>query len=112
MRRFNKAKQRYEANSEIIFRQMAYARCLITRGDTHRGLNILHNIVDNNTHPARVGAAWMLENYLSSGGTFEDTIDENNIDEAVKAYKRVVFFIDLNLFTLKTETAFMKRRLK
>ena len=95
---FKDMEQSHRSEPENILLQRGYAHCLITRGDDLRGLNILHNIVDNNTHPARVGAAWMLANYLSSGGTFEDTIDENNIDEAVKAYKRVVFFIDLNPF--------------
>ena len=39
----------------------------------------------------------MLASYLSSGGTFEDTIDENNINEAIEAYTTVLFFIDLDL---------------
>ena len=38
----------------------------------------------------------MVEKYISTGGTFEDTTDENNIIEAIEAYKRIVFFISLD----------------
>ena len=65
------------------------------RDDT-QGMYILHSIVDNNTHPARVKAAWMIANYLSTGGTFKDTVGRDNIIKAIKAYKRVIFFINLD----------------
>ena len=93
---FEDMEQSHRSEPENILLQRGYAHCLITGGDDLRGLNILHNIVDHSTHPARVGAAWMIANYLSSGGTFENRIDENNINEAIKAFKRVVFFIDLD----------------
>ena len=47
----------------------------------------------------------------TTGGTFEDTTDENNINEAIEAYGRVVFFVNLDLNYL-TEIKFMKRSLK
>ena len=94
---FKAAEQDYRTTPENIYSQLWYAHCLITRGgDDHQGLNILHNIVDNSTEPARVKAAWMLANYIKTGGTFENTTDENNINEAIEAYKRIVFFIDLD----------------
>lgn len=96
---FADAEQDYRSEPNDIYWQRGYARCLIARGqgdDTMRGLSILHNIVDHNTHLARTGAAWMIADYLSSGGTFEDRIGENTINEAIDAYKRVVLFIDLD----------------
>lgn len=96
---FSEAEQQYKANPKSIYGKMEYAHCLVTRGqgnDDTQGLAILHSIVDNSTERERVKAAWMIANYLSSGGTFEDRIDESNIDEAIKAFKRVVFFIDLD----------------
>ena len=98
-RDFRDAEQDYQSDPENIYRQMGYAGCLITRGqgdDDTQGMAILHGIVDHNTDPARVGAAWQIANYLSSGGTFEDKIDENNINAAIEAYGRVVFFIRLD----------------
>ena len=93
---FNRTEQRYRSDPENIDRRMAYALCLLTRGDDSQGMAILHNIVDNSTEPERVNAAWMVANYISTGGTFEDTTDKNNIIEAIEAYKRIVFFISLD----------------
>ena len=93
---FKKMEQTYRSDPEDIYFQRGYARCLITRGEDTQGMAILHNIVENNNHPARVGAAWMVANYISTGGTFEDTTDKNNIIEAIEAYKRIVFFISLD----------------
>ena len=63
--------------------------------DETRSMAILHNIVDHSIEPERVKAAWMIASCLSSGGTFENTIGENIINEAIDAYGRVVFFIAL-----------------
>ena len=93
---FSSVEERYRSEPEDINLQIGYAGCLITRGDDSQGLTILHNIVDNRTERARVKAAWMVANYVDSGGTFEDTIDENSINEAIEAYGKVVFFIDLD----------------
>ena len=93
---FKNMEQTYRSDPENIYFQRGYARCLITRGDDTQGMAILHDIVKYSDHPGRVGAAWMIANYLSSGGTFEDVIDENNINEAIKAYGKVVFFIRLD----------------
>ena len=109
---FKDAERDYRSDPEEINGRIGYALCLITRGDDSQGMAILHNIVDNSTHPARVKAAWMLANYISTGGTFENTTDENNIIEAIEAYKRIVFFIDLDPYYPELETAFTKRRAK
>ena len=93
---FADMEQTYRSEPENIYFQRGYAGCLITRGDDSQGMAILHDIVDHNTDPARVGAAWQIANYLSSGGTFGDKIDENNINAAIEAYGRVVFFIRLD----------------
>ena len=91
---FKGAEQRYKSNPEGIYRKLEYAHCLITRGDDFQGMNILHNIVESSTEPARVKAAWMVANYVKTGGTFEDTTDENNINEAIEAYGKVISFIN------------------
>ena len=93
---FNRTEQRYRSDPENIDRRMAYALCLLTRGDDSQGMAILHNIVDHSTEPERVNAAWLVANYISTGGTFEDTTDEDTINEAIEAYKRIVFFISLD----------------
>ena len=93
---FKDAEQDYRVDPENIYNRIGYAHCLIVKGKDSEGLAILHNIVDHSTHPARVKAAWMLANYISTGGTFEDTIDKDNINEAIEAYGRVIFFISLD----------------
>ena len=93
---FNRTEQNYRADSTNIYYRMGYALCLLTRGDDSQGMAILHNIVDHSTHPARVKAAFMVAEYISTGGTFEDTIDKDNINEAIEAYGRVIFFISLD----------------
>ena len=93
---FRDAEQDYRADPENIYNRIGYAHCLIVNGKDSGGLAILHNIVDHSTEPARVKAAWMVANYISTGGTFENTTDEDNINEAIAAYGRVIFFISLD----------------
>ena len=93
---FKIVKQDYKSDSTDVYYRLGYAHCLIVKGKDSEGMAILHNIVDHSTHPARVKAAWKLANYISTGGTFEDTTDEDNINEAIKAYGRVIFFISLD----------------
>ena len=96
---FRGAEQRYKSDPDDIYWQLGYAGCLITRGqgnDDAQGMNILHNIVESSTERARVKAAWMIANYVKTGGTFEDTTDDDNINEAIEAYGKVVFFINLD----------------
>ena len=95
-RDFKDAERDYRSDPENINRRIGYAFCFLTKGDDSQGMAILHNIVDNSTEPERVKAAWMVAEYISTGGTFENTTDENNIIEAIEAYKRIVFFIDLD----------------
>ena len=89
---FRDTEQNYRVDPEEINGRIGYALCLLTRGDDSQGMAILHNIVDHSTEPERVKAAWMVANYISTGGTFEDTIDKDNINEAIEAYGRVIFF--------------------
>ena len=88
--------QNHRSDPEEINGRIGYALCLLTRGDDSQGMAILQNIVDHSTEPERVKAAWMVANYISTGGTFEDTVDKDNINEAIKAYGRVIFFISLD----------------
>ena len=93
---FNNTEQNYNSDPENIYDQIAYALCLITRGDDSQGLAILNSIVDHSTHPARVKAAWMLANYIDTDGTLESVIDEDFINEAIEAYLKIIFFISLD----------------
>ena len=93
---FKIVKQDYRSDSTSVYYRIGYAHCLIVKGKDSEGLAILHNIVDHSTHPARVKAAFMVAEYISTGGIFEDTTDEDNINEAIKAYGRVIFFISLD----------------
>ena len=90
---FSRAERNHRADPQSIHYRMGYGGCLILKGEDHRGLAILHNIVNHSDQPARVEAAWMLAEYIDSGGNFGDTIDEDNIDKAIEAYLKVVSFI-------------------
>ena len=95
---FREMEQDYRADPTDVNMRMGYAGCLLTKREDSKALGILHNIVDNSTEPERVKAAWMVAEYISTGGTFEDTIDRNNVTEAIEAYLRIVFFINLDTY--------------
>ena len=94
---FAETEQLYRSDPQNVYYQLAYAHCLIVRGGQDHGalgMGILHNIADGD-HPARVRAAWKIAEYIETGGTFGATIDEDNINEAIQAYVKVVFLINL-----------------
>ena len=92
---FAEMEQLYRSDPEDVYNQLAYAHCLLAiGGQDHDALGILHNIADGD-HRARVEAAFMIAEYVGTGGTFGDVIDENNINEAIQAYVKVVFLINL-----------------
>ena len=67
---FKNMEQNYRSDPEEINGRIGYALCLLTRGDDHQGMAILHNIVDHSTEPERVKAAWMVANYISNWRNF------------------------------------------
>ena len=93
---FKIVEQDYKSDSTNVYYRIGYAHCLIVKGKDSEGMAILHNIADHSTHPARVKAAFMVAEYISTGGTFENTTDEDNINEAIEAFGRVIFFISLD----------------
>ena len=96
---FANVEQTYRSDPEDIYFIRGYARCLVTRGqgnDETRGMAMLHDLVEYSTHPARTGAAWMVANYIQTGGKLDGSIDKDNIIEAIKAYGKILFFIDLD----------------
>lgn len=90
---FEIVKDNYRAHSDDVNSRIDYAHCLIVKGRDSEGLAILHNIVKHSDQPARVRAAWKVASYVKTGGIFEDTTDENNINEAIEASLKVIFFI-------------------
>lgn len=92
---FAEAEWLHRSEPENVYYRLAYAHCLIARGgQDHDALGILHSIADGD-HRARVEAAFMIAEYIETGGEFGDSIDENNINEAIEAYGKVVFLIRL-----------------
>ena len=93
---FRRAEQNHRRHPDSVDLRMGYAHCLLTRGedgDHQEALSILHHIADRHNN---VNAAFVIAEYIGSGGTFEDTIDYDNLNEAIAAYARVLFFIDLD----------------
>ena len=90
---FKEMEQLYRSDPESIPLRKGYAHCLITKGEDSEGMSILYHIADRHND---VKAAWVIAEYIHSGGTFEDRIDKHNINEAIEAYGRVVFFISLD----------------
>ncbi len=88
---FSGAERDYRADPEHVATQVLYASCLVIKGKDTEGLTRLHRIADNNNH---VDAAFFIAEYLMSGGTFSDYIDESNYDKALKAYFKVLAFIN------------------
>lgn len=77
--------------------QFGYAECQVLKGNVNQGMAVLHQIADHYTDVRRVKAAWMIAEYISSGGDVQSNkIDEDNINEAIQAYGRVLFFINLH----------------
>ena len=78
---------------ESFILEGAYASCLLIRGeDDVQALNILESLAfkHNDVH-----AAYTIADYTASGGTLDtSTLEENNFDEALLAYGRVLFLID------------------
>ena len=90
---FKEMEQLYRSDPESIPLRKGYAQCLITKGEDSEGMSILYNIIDRHNN---VKAAFMIAEYIETGGTFEGRIDKHNINEAIEAYGRVVFFINLD----------------
>ena len=90
---FREMERLYRSDPESIHLRMGYARCLLVKGEDTEGLSILHNIADQHN---QVRAAFIIAEYTKSGGKFTIDIDENNINEAIDAFGRVIFLINLD----------------
>lgn len=88
---FQKAKEKYELDSEGGY-AVTYAGCLLAKGeDDVRALNILEvEAISRNQVPA----ARLMALYTASDGTMkENNLEENNYNEAFQAYGRVIHLI-------------------
>ncbi|MCY4501612.1 MAG: hypothetical protein OXE57_08640 [Alphaproteobacteria bacterium] len=72
--------------------EINYAICQVLIGDREEGLSRLYHVTDQQNN---VFAAYFLAEYIEYGGDFELPIDGDKVDEAIDAYFRVLFLIDL-----------------
>ncbi len=72
--------------------EIHYAICQVLEGDREEGLRRLYHVTDQQNN---VFAAYFLAEYIEYGGDFKLPIDREKIDEAIQAYFRVLFLIDL-----------------
>ena len=92
---FKEAKRLHETYPDGVHFAMGYGKCLLLKGgkdNEDEGLSILRNMRDRYN---QVRAAFILADHERTGGTFEKR-DENNINEAIDAYFKVLALIRLN----------------
>ena len=80
-----------------------YGSCLVLKGiETHddaskrQGLALLDWLTDEHSGMNSVSAMFFKAQYIETGGAFNYDVDEGNIDRAIRAYTRVLFFIKLD----------------
>ena len=90
---FEKAEEKYKKEPQEFILESVYAMCLLIRGDDDvQAINILESLAYTHND---VIAAFILADYTATGGTLDTTkFDENNFDEALPAYGRVLLLID------------------
>ena len=91
---FQNTEDLYRSDPNSIYLRIEYAGCLLVRGDDTEALSILHDIAYQHNS---VKVAHVIAEYIETGGIFDrTTVDDDNIDEAIEAYRKVLSFIDLN----------------
>ena len=90
---FSEAEKTYKNNPDGVHSRVGYAACLILKGEDDKGLRILNQVVKQDND---VNAAFTLADYIETGGTFKNTIDNDKLNEAIKAYQRVLSLIALD----------------
>ena len=90
---FQRAEYLLKEDPSNIYYRWEYGLCLILKGEDEKGLYILNHILDQDSN--QVGIAFTLARYIRSGGQFKG-LDREKIDEAISAYQRVLFLIDLS----------------
>lgn len=71
--------------------QIAYAACLVMKGENAQGMYLMHNVADRHNH---IFAALFIAEYIETNGRFEFPFDYENINEAIRAFYRVLAYID------------------
>ncbi len=91
---FQKAERLHRANPTEVDDEIAYAACLVLRGqgdEAIEGMNRFHHILNTTEH---VFAALFIAEFIESGGDFEIPIDIDKINEAILAYGKVLAIIN------------------
>ena len=87
-----RAKKLHEDLPNNINAEINYAICQVLIGDREEGLRRLYHVTEKHNN---VFSAYFLAEYIEYGGDFKMPIDGDKIDEAIDAYFRVLFLIDL-----------------
>ena len=91
---FEEMERLYKMEPDSINYQAGYASCLLAKGENDfEALRRLHYLAD---HHEKVSAAFEIARYTETGGEFEHEIDVDNINEAIEAYYKVLFLINLD----------------
>ena len=83
----------YRAFPKNVDYEINHAICQVLKGDREEGLRRLYHITNKHNY---VFSAYFLSEYIEYGGDFKLPIDGDKIDEAIDAYFRVLFLIDLD----------------
>ncbi len=90
---FAEMKEWYRNEPDNNYAKKAYAECLIAKGEGAKGFSILQAIIGKHND---VSAAFMLAQYIESGGRLDNTVDEDSVDEAIAAFLQVLTFIEVS----------------
>ncbi len=90
---FKEAREWYRNEPDNNYAKKSYAECLITKGEGAKGFSILQAIIRKHND---VSAAFVLANYIESGGRLDGSMDKDTIDEAIAAYLQVLTFIEVS----------------
>lgn len=83
----------YKRRPESVPLQIGYGMCLVARGDDFEGLKFWHDAAEFHNN---VSAAWLIARYIETKGTFNaKKPDWDKLDETIKAYFRVLLYINM-----------------
>ena len=89
---FEDSERFYKNHPDNVAYQVGYGVCLVIKGEDAEGMALLHHAADRYND---IGAAFFIAEYINYGSDLELPTDDRAIDEAIEAFYRVLFFIDL-----------------
>ena len=92
---FAEMEQYYKNDPDRPIYRLAYATCLITKGEDSKGLQMLYSLSDLRDEDAtHINASYRIAEYLETGGTFKiKNLDKEKIEEAIKTYFKTLLYI-------------------